>query len=257
MAEGRSGATLESLASSVGPALIDLHRDPDHHRSVFTLAGSTLGQATRDLAMRTIELVDIHTHHGVHPRLGALDVVPFAPLAGGSLAGAIAARDSFARWAADELGLPCFLYGPEATLPDIRRNAFRTLRPDFGPAIPHPSAGATCVGARPALVAYNLWLAEPDIARARGVANRIRHSELRVLAMKMGDQVQVSCNLVAPDLFGPAQAYDAVATLAPIARAELVGLIPASTLAAIPRSRWAQLDLSQDRTIEVRLARTG
>lgn len=255
VSEGRSDAILKALAEAVGPALGDLHRDPDHHRSVFTLAGPTLNYALKALARRTVELVDITGHRGAHPRLGALDVVPFVPLTGHDLAEAVSARDCFARWAADELGLPCFVYGPEAGLPDVRREAFKSRPPDFGPPRPHPTAGAACVGARHPLVAYNLWLADTDITLARRVARAIRSPELRALALRLGDHVQVSCNLVDPVKLGPAQVYDAVAELAAVKRAELVGLVPASVLAAVPRDRWGQLDLSQDRTIEARLER--
>lgn len=257
VAEGRSEAVLRALAEAAGPALLDLHRDPDHHRSVLTLAGPMLDQSVRALARRTVELVDITDHRGAHPRLGALDVVPFAPVVGHDLTEAAAARDSFARWAAAELRLPCFVYGPPGpgpSLPEIRRGAFKTLVPDFGPPVPHPTAGSVCVGARPVLVAYNLWLDSPDITLARQIARSIRRPGLRVLALRLGGQVQVSCNLLEPDRLGPAQAYDAVAAQASVARAELVGLIPASALASVPPTRWDQLGLSDDRTIEARLA---
>jgi glutamate formiminotransferase len=278
VSEGRSEATLRALADAAGPALLDLHVDADHNRSVFTLAGPDLDQALRQLARKTVELIDLRGHQGAHPRLGALDLVPFVPLAGPYLASAgpagadlasagpdlagadldhaLSARDCFAAWAAAELGLPCFFYGPERSLPDIRRSAFAQLAPDLGPSTPHPSAGALCVGARTALVAYNLWLADADMSQARRIAGAIRGEHLRALAMQMGDgQVQVSCNLVNPTELGPAQVYDAVAALAPVARAELVGLLPAAVLGAVPPHRWDQLDLDPGHTIEARMVK--
>ncbi|MGH9071102.1 MAG: glutamate formimidoyltransferase [Acidimicrobiales bacterium] len=253
-AEGRCRDILDALAAAAGRSMLDIHTDPDHNRSVLTLAGPELGASLRALARLAVQLIDLRSHQGAHPRIGALDVVPFVPLDGGPLDGALAARDSFATWASTELGLPCFLYGPERSLPDIRRAAFGQLAPDLGPSIPHPSAGAVCVGARGALVAYNLWLAGSDLRHARQVALALRGPRLRTLAMAMsGGRVQVSCNLVDPGVVGPAQAYDAVALVAPVERAELVGLIPAAVLEAVPRQRWGQLDLSQDRTIEARL----
>jgi glutamate formiminotransferase len=193
----------------------------------------------------------------VHPRLGVVDVVPFVPLDGESMASAVGARDAFAAWAASELGVPCFLYGPERSLPEVRRRAFVDLRPDTGPPAPHPTAGACCVGARPVLVAYNVWLSTADVAVARRVAAAVRSPELRALGLACGDRVQVSMNLVQPLVVGPADAYDAVAALAPPAGAELVGLVPSAVLDRIPPSRWPELDLTRDRTIEARLARTS
>jgi glutamate formiminotransferase / 5-formyltetrahydrofolate cyclo-ligase len=253
VSEGRDGALLADLAAAGGANVLDLHADPDHHRSVFTLVGT---DAPRDLAVAAVARLDIGGHAGVHPRLGVVDVVPFVPLAGSSLPDAMAARDRFAAWFAGELGVPCFLYGPERPLPEIRRRAFRDLGPDTGPDRPHPTAGACCVGARGVLVAYNVWLATPDLAIARSVAAAVRSPAIRALGLACGDRVQVSMNLVDPEATGPAAAYDAVAALAPVAGAELVGLLPAAVLEAVPPSRWAELDLSPDRTIEARLART-
>lgn len=252
VSEGRRPDVIAALASVAGQSLLDVHRDPDHHRSVLTLVGEEAPRAVAAAAVATLDLV---AHAGAHPRIGVVDVVPFVPLAGSDLDDAVGARDRFAAWAAAELGLPCFLYGPERSLPDVRRSAFDSLAPDVGPLVPHPSAGAVAVGARPVLVAYNVWLAEPDLARARAVAEAVRGRAVRALGLGVGEAVQVSMNLVDPSTVGPADAYDAVASRAAVARAELVGLIPGSVLAAIPRPRWAELDLAEDRTIEARLAR--
>src|SRR5688572_13947872 len=160
VSEGRDLAALSRLADAAGRDLLDVHTDPHHHRSVLTMVGE---HAPRAVAALAVELIDLRHHDGVHPRFGAVDVVPFVPLSGALMADAVRARDEFARWAAATLDLPCFLYGPERTLPEVRRGAFRTLTPDMGPPAAHRSAGAVAVGARPLLVAYNLWLTDPDL----------------------------------------------------------------------------------------------
>ncbi len=158
VSEGRDGPALGAVAAAAGPELLDLHRDVHHNRAVLTLAGADVEAAARRVTRTAVDHLDLRTHHGVHPRIGVVDVVPFVPLEGSALVDAVAARDRFARWAGATLGLPCFVYGPERSLPSIRRGAFRELAPDTGPPAPHPTAGACAVGARPVLVAFNLWL---------------------------------------------------------------------------------------------------
>jgi glutamate formiminotransferase len=199
--------------------------------------------------------------------MGAVDVVPFVPIGGidrpasragsGDLSAAVEARDRFVTWAARELELPCFVYGPERSLPELRRLAFQTLEPAAGPTSPHPTAGATAVGARTPLVAYNLWLAEPDLALARELAAELRSPAVRALGLEVGGQAQVSCNLVDPVGVGPAAVYDAVARRVGVDRAELVGLVPGVVLAGVPARRWSELDLDRERTIEARLEAAG
>lgn len=258
VSEGRDEAVIAALAEAAGASLLDVHVDAHHHRSVLTLAGPAVETAVREVSRQAVARIDLRRHQGAHPRLGALDVVPFVPLGGSDLGPAIAARDRFAAWAAEELELPCFLYGPERTLPDVRRSAFVAAHPDVGPPRPHLTAGAAAVGARPVLMAYNLWLAPGvGLGRAREVARLVRRPGVRTLGLAVGDAVQVSCNLTAPVDVGPDVAFDAVATLVPVARAELVGLVPSAVLGAIPEDRWAGLDLDPSRTIEARLERAG
>jgi glutamate formiminotransferase len=209
----------------------------------------------------------MRTHRGVHPCLGAADVVPFVAL-DGPLDQVVSLRDDFARWAGQDLHLPCFLFGPERSLPTVRSEAFRSAEPDTGPRTPHPTAGAAAVGARPVLVAYNVWVVGPDdgaasaLTLAREVARTVRGSAVRSLGLPVGNKAQVSCNLIEPHAVGPAQVYDMIARAVTelggsVDRAELVGLVPADVLAAIPQYRHRELDVSQDRTIEARLESIG
>lgn len=268
-----------------------MHTDSDHHRSVFTLAGpsTVVEDDARSLAEAAVGALDFTAHEGRHPAFGVIDVVPFVPLrssAGASGAGgggartrppvldttpplddAVAARDRFARWAGAELGLACHLYGPlrpagHRTLPEVRRGAGTTLTPDTGPAHPPPRAGRCAVGARPFLVAYNLWVVggQPDLARS--VAADLRRPAVRALGLDLGGRPQISCNLVDPLVVGPAEVYDEVARRleqagAAVERAELVGLVPAAVLAAVPARRWSELDLAEERTVEGRLEAAG
>ncbi len=254
VSEGQRGEILERLAAAAAPDLLDLHADPDHNRAVLTMVGET---APRAVATEAVALLDIHAHMGVHPRRGVVDVVPFVPLGSTPLDDAIGARDRFATWASGDLRLPCFLYGPERTLPDVRKRAFVDLQPDIGPDLPHPTAGACCVGARPPLVAYNLWLGDVPAVTAKAIAGSLRGPAVRALAFAVTGGAQVSCNLLDPLVVGPSDVYDAVDAQSPVRRAELVGLVPQALLDATPENRWSQLDLDPDRTIEARLRRRG
>jgi glutamate formiminotransferase len=260
VSEGRDGDALARLRDACGDALLDVHTDADHNRSVFTLAGWDVLDAARALTRCAVATLDLRRHTGVHPRIGVVDVVPFVPLFEATLDDALVARNRFAVWAAESLHVPCFLYGPERALPDVRRDAFTdALAPDVGPHEPHPSAGAIAVGARPVLVAYNVWLADgTGLDVARRVARDVRRpGVVRALGLQCGDRVQVSMNLLDWAAFGPADAYDAVAARSGVGGAELVGLLPAAALDAIDPARRLALDVSPERTIEARLRETG
>ncbi len=259
VSEGVDARKIRAIGDAADAALIDVHSDQFHNRSVLTLAGppEVVVPAARRLSLAAIDLLDLRHHSGVHPRLGVVDVVPFVPYAGdATLADAMGERDGYAAWLGSEVGVPCFRYGPERSLPEVRRRAFVDLQPDYGPEEAHPTAGATCVGARGVLVAYNLFVADP-LEMAKSVARELRRPEVRTLGLQVGDLAQVSCNLVDPDAFGPAEVYDFVAARAKVRRAELVGLIPAAVLERIDERRWPELDLGEERTVERCLARAG
>lgn len=272
LSEGRDAALLSRLRAEAGPPCVDVHTDPDHHRSVFTLVGEDpdVEAAARRLSAAAVSGLDLGRHAGAHPRRGIVDVVPYVDLfverdgrvLDGALPTAAAARDRYARWAAETLGLPCFLYGPrddgtEVTLPELRREAWKQRMPDTGPHRPHQSAGAVCVGARKVLVAYNLWLVDADLVRAKEVAAEVRRPGLRTLGLQVGERVQVSCNLIDPWQVGPADAFDAVASRVAVSGAELVGLLPLAVLEAVPEQRWGPLGIGRASTIEARLERAG
>ena len=278
ISEGRDRAVIDSVAATGGDQLLDVHSDPEHHRSVLTLAGDlrAVESAARRVAGAAVAAIDLSTHRGVHPRLGAVDVVPFVPLVDRDgtatpWTAVLAARDAFAVWFAAAHGVPCFRYGPERTLPDVRRGAFTTLTPDTGPPAPHPTAGATAVGARDVLIAYNVWIAadprggltaDEEVAVAKRIVGKLRRPGLRTLGLAVGGAAQVSCNVVDPASVTLTDVFDGVAGEAAahgctVLRGELVGLLPRSALAAVPGSRWDDLDLRAEDTIESRLELRG
>ena len=193
ISEGRRTAVIEALADAVASVtdetLIDRHSDASHNRSVFTLAGEghALVEAVVRLARVAVEQIDLREHEGAHPRIGALDVVPFVPLAGATMDQAVTISNVCGRRLAEELDLPIYYYGESAfrseyrELPAVRAGSFEQLSdevdrraPDIGPERLHPTAGATAVGARKPLVAYNVNLSTTDVDVARHIAETIR-----------------------------------------------------------------------------------
>jgi len=270
VSEGRDPEVLDALTTACGRALLDVHIDADHHRSVFTLAGATTLQAVRSLAFGVAGGVDLTGHAGVHPRLGALDVVPFIALDGSTRQDAVDAALAFGVWAADALALPIFFYDDADTagrsLPATRRDAFDARTPDLGPPRPHPTLGAVAVGAREPLVAVNCELARDDVVLARAIATRVRERDgglpgVRALGLNLASvgRAQVSMNLVALERTGLQDACRAVDALArdagtEVTRVELVGLVPAAELARCDDEFRAWSGIGPDDTIEVQLA---
>lgn len=284
--EGRDLATIEALAAAVrrvpGVALLDRHSDPDHHRTVLTFAGSpaAVSEAAFRAVAVAVERIDMTRHTGVHPRVGAADVVPFVPLRGASLADCVALAEALGERLARALHLPIYLYAaaarrPErARLPWLRRPEFEGLAgalatperaPDLGPARPHPSAGATVVGARGLLLAFNLDLATNDLAAARRIARAIRESsggmkavQARGLALPLQGRVQVTTNLLDLDRSGPGQVFAEVERLAGlegtrVAASELVGLMPRQALREVSEVLLRLPTSLADRVLEDRL----
>jgi glutamate formiminotransferase / 5-formyltetrahydrofolate cyclo-ligase len=261
VSEGRSAELVEGIADSLagGPGvwLLDVHRDPSHHRSVLTAVASpdAVRGAARRLFERTLEVVDLRVHRGVHPRIGAVDVLPLVPLARVSREDAIALAHEVGGEIGRELGIPIFFYGAAALqpenddLPRLRRGGFEALErrmaegelvPDVGPSSPHPTVGATAVGVRGFLIAFNVELSTADLTAARTIARRVRASSgglpgVKALGFELGHRgrAQVAMNLVDFRKTGVLAAFDAVAREAAmlgveIERSELVGLLPAA-----------------------------
>lgn len=272
VSEGRDRETIDGLASAAGAALLDVHADPDHHRSVFTLGGDLprVTGAIRRLAEQAFLRVDLGTHRGVHPRLGALDVVPFVALDAGRREDAVRAAREFAGWVGGTLEAPVFLYGgadPQGrTLPEIRAGAFDRFRPDHGPAAPPPGSGAVVVGERPVLVAVNCLLDTDDLEAARAVATRVRERDgglpgVRALGLHLESRrlAQVSMNVTDLARTGVEEACvtvrDRLGELGVgVTEVELVGLVPRAEY-----ERWSEdfrqwAAIGPERTIEARLA---
>lgn len=251
--EGRRGTAIDRItrAASKFARVLDLHSDPDHNRSVITIAGErqAILEAAFAATAEAAKLIDLRSHRGEHPRLGAMDVVPFVPLRGATMESAVQIARSCAASISSELSIPTFLYeaaarSQDATdLPSIRRGAFRTASPDFGGPDPHPTAGATVVGARRLLVAFNVNLSTKDVVIAGRVARAVRERDgglkhVRALAFELVSRnvAQVSMNLIRPEETTLDQVLQAVQSAAAAERVgiigtELVGLVPLKALA--------------------------
>jgi glutamate formiminotransferase len=250
---------IRALARAFGlkARLLDVHLDPDHDRSVFTLAGGpgALAGAVIEGARETLDRVDLRACSGVHPRVGVLDVAPIVYLADSTRGAASAEALVLADLLGDQLGLPVFLYGALAggrTRAELRRGGPEAvarrmrageLRPDFGPPRLDPKTGAVLVAARPPLIAFNLELAPPATAEdAQAIARSIREGgpeglpSVRALGLWLEQRgvAQVSTNIEDHRVTSPHDVVEAVARSAQIAALELVGLAPQEALATLP-----------------------
>lgn len=263
--EGRDPAFLEALAGEAeraGAVVLDREMDASHHRSVLTFAGSP--EAVKRAAIATARLavakIDLTKHRGEHPRMGAVDVIPFVPVANSTVEEAVALSKEVGRVLGEELSIPIYLYADAATrperrsLPAIRKGEFEGLRekigsdpayvPDFGPNRIHPTAGATAVGARFFLIAYNVQLETANVSIAEEIAKAIRESsgglpkvqakgfEVDVNGRKLA---QVSMNLLDYRVTSIGTVYDEVERRAKskgiaVVDSELVGLVPRAAL---------------------------
>jgi len=212
--EGRRPKVIAAIVNAVqktsGVRLADWSADPDHNRMVVTFVGppAAVRAAALAAAAVAIDRINIDAHRGVHPRLGALDVLPFVPLSGITLTDCADLAREVGQTLAELHGLPVFLYEAAAaearSLPFVRKEAFHSLMPDFGPSLPHPTAGAVVVGARGPLIAYNIILATPDLSIARAIARELRLLPglpgIRALGFPLlsRELSQVSMNLTQP-----------------------------------------------------------
>ena len=259
VSEGRDERTIQAIGAAFEPArLLDIHTDPDHGRSVFTLAArqGELAQALLAGAREAVARIDVSGHPGIHPHVGAIDVAPVVYLDDDARGAAAAEALTAAALIGEELELPVFLYGQLATAEDrieraaIRRGGPQALKeridrgelvPDYGPNHAHPSAGALLVTARPPLIAFNLDLATDDLELAKRIAARLRESNgglhgVRAIGLYLParGRAQVSFNVHDHRAVPLRQLAEEVAREAPIAEAELVGLAPAAAFEDFP-----------------------
>ncbi len=273
VSEGRDWRAIEAIGAAFDARLLGIHADPDHHRSVFTLAGApgSLAGAVLSGAAEVIRQIDLDRHEGIHPRVGAIDVAPIVYLDPAQRGAACAEALVLGDLLGEELGLPVFMYGELAagrTRAELRRGGpvmlaeridAGELRPDFGPRRLHPSAGAVLVAARPPLVAFNVELASPaTVEDARAIAALIREGGpeglpgVRAIGLWLDARgvAQVSTNVEDHRRVPLAEVVAAIARHAPPSRAELVGLAPRAAFEGFP----AELPVANRRTVEDALA---
>jgi glutamate formiminotransferase len=286
ISEGRRADVVEGIVSAIrgvrGARVLDYSSDRSHNRSVITLAGDAapLKQAVLTLYEHALPAIDLRTHSGEHPRVGAVDVVPFVPIEGVTMEACVALAKETASAVAERFGVPIFLYEDAAADPsrrnleDIRRGEFEGLaekmrqagwRPDYGPAQPHPSAGASVVGARMPLIAYNINLATDRLDVAKRIAAAIRQSSggfryVKAMGIRLEDRgiVQVSMNLTNYEKTPIHRVFDVVRREAArygvnVLESEIVGLIPSAALVATA-GHYLQLErFTPDQVLENKL----
>lgn len=285
--EGRRAEVVEEVVAAFISVpevlLLDRSSDPDHNRSVVTLAGPgpALVEAALSGAAACARLIDLTRHQGVHPRMGALDVLPFVPL--DPTCDCVPLALEAGRRLVEEVGVPVYLYGgaarvPErAELPSVRSGGFEELvlsaerdparAPDLGGPGLHPTAGATAVGVRPFLIAYNVNLATRDVSLAKGIARAVRARDgglpgVRALGLPLERRrmTQVSMNLLDYRRTGLATVFAAVAGLAAragveVVESQVVGLVPEAALAGVDLERLKLHGFSRDLMVEERIRR--
>lgn len=258
LSEGRNAETIDRASAAItshGARLLDVHVDPDHHRSVLTVVGSQEAVAGGILGLveTVLPLIDLKQHEGVHPRMGAVDVVPFVPLEGETMDDAVAVARRVGREIGEGLRIPVYLYEAAASRPErvnlaaVRRGGLRGVgerigtpdgAPDFGPSEVHPTAGAVAVGARRFLVAYNINLTTSDVGAAKAIAASIRAAGgglpgVKALGLRLAGRrlAQVSMNLTDVEATTMATVFRRVAAAAhrlgvAVLESEIVGLVP-------------------------------
>ena len=273
-------AAIADAASQVeGVKVLNFSMDGDHNRSVLTFIGSpeTVLRGANAACDMAAQRIDMRGHHGCHPRIGAVDVVPFVPLAGAQMADAVETAHRFGHAFARNHGVPVYFYGEAALsrdrkrLADIRRGQYEALedkidalawRPDAGPVRINPRLGATAVGARKPLIAFNINLDSNNINLAREIAKAIRHSSGGLehvqaigVFLESRDIAQVSMNLTDYETTSIRTVFDAVSKKAAehgvdILESELIGLLPRAALEGITPNQIKLLDFCEDKIIE-------
>lgn len=282
VSEGRRRSLVDDMADAIratGVRLLDQHTSAAHHRSVYTFAGTAalVEAAVLALVSRAVTDIDLRSHQGEHPRIGAVDVIPFVPLTEATMDDCVALARAVGAEIARRFELPVYLYEAAASAPErrsleaIRRGGFEGLTarmqdpawaPDFGPSRPHPSAGACVVGARRPLIAFNVNLDSDRLDVAQRIARSIRQSSgglpaVKALGLRIADGgfVQVSMNLTDYQQTSMRTVFDAVAHAAAaegivIRESELVGLVPAAALPPSPETDLRLRDFRAEQVLE-------
>jgi glutamate formiminotransferase len=287
--EGRRPEVLQEICRAIsqidGVTLLDQSRDETHNRSVVTFAGSAeqVVRAATAAVGRALELIDMEHHTGAHPRIGAVDVIPFVPLGTTRIEECVDLARRFGEQIAQRFALPVYLYGEAALRPerrrlaDVRRGEYETLReelginpdrdPDFGPSRLHPRGGAVAVGARKPLIAFNVNLATDDLALAKKIAYAVRESSgglpaVQAMAVLLDEPrlAQVSMNLVDWQRTGIVAVVREIRRLAreagtDIDHCELIGLAPTGALLEVAADALGLRDFTPNQALELRLAR--
>jgi glutamate formiminotransferase len=285
VSEGRRADVIDEMAAAIratGARLLDRSSDASHNRSVFTLAGdaAALKAATLALVDVATRAIDLREHRGEHPRLGAVDVIPFVPIEGCTMADCVALAKDVGAAMADRFGVPVYLYEEASTNParrtleDIRRGEFEGLAakmaspgwaPDFGPSAPHPTAGASVVGARFPLIAYNINLDTDRLDVAKKIAAAIRHSSgglryVKAMGVMLEDRklAQVSMNLTNHEKTPIVRVFEMVKREAArygvsIRESEIVGLIPSAALTSAAEYYLQLEGFTADQVLEKKL----
>jgi len=286
ISEGRRPEIVEEIVAHVrrvpGVRVLDVSSDADHNRSVLTVVGppGPVAEAALALFDAAIPRIDLRRHEGGHPRLGAVDVVPFIPIRGVGSSECVEIARSVARRVAETHAVPVYLYEDAASsesrrnLASIRKGEFEGLadklarpewKPDFGPDRPHPTAGATVIGARMPLIAYNINLATPDLAIADTIARSIRHigggfRYCKAMGVELKDRgiVQVSINMTNYQKTPLFRVFECVKSEAArygvnVVGSEIVGLAPAEALYRAAEFYLRIEDFTPDRILENRL----
>jgi glutamate formiminotransferase / 5-formyltetrahydrofolate cyclo-ligase len=290
VSEGRRPEIIDGIAAAIrgvpGVRLLDYSSDPSHNRSVFTFAGDAAAVKAAVLAIyeQAVTAIDLRQHSGEHPRLGAVDVVPFVPIEGVTMEACVALAKEVGREIAERFAVPVFLYEEASANParknleDIRRGEFEGLAakmatagwtPDFGPAAPHPAAGASVIGARMPLIAYNINLNTDRVDVAKKIAAAIRHSSggfrfVKAAGFELKDRgiVQVSMNLTNYEKTPIFRVFETVKREAErygvsILESEIVGLVPAAALNAAAEYYLQIAGFKTDQILENKLRQIG
>ena len=285
--EGRRKEVIEEIIDQIRKRkdvkLLDYSSDPDHNRTDVTFIGEpkAVKDAALDLAMKCVELIDMNKHKGEHPRMGAIDVVPFVPVYNVTMEECVKLAHEFAKEFAEKSGVPCFMYEEAATRPDrknladVRRGEFEGLKeeigknpdrvPDYGPNRIHPTAGATAVGARFFLIAFNVNLGTSDIEIAKKIAKAVRYSSggyryVKAMGFELKERgiVQVSMNLTNYKKTPIFRVFETIKNEAerygvPVVGSEIVGLVPLEALVEVADYYLRLENFSMEQILEKRL----